>query len=324
MKIFLLINYIITRFIPIWIIFFAFIAYFFPQPFLYLKSWPGPALAFIIFIMGLSLPTEQFVQFFKKPQFALIGLAIKWILTVGISVTLAFLFFKHSPELATGIILAGAVPGGTSANLYTFMSNGSTALSIAMSALDTIIGPFLTPLILKNVAGQFIYIEFLPLFLKMVYIVFLPILAGLFIQWKWGDLIKQVKLFVAPLSAIALFIIVLATVASAQAAISLHMNVMPLLTFVVFLQVSFSMLAGYYVSKLFRFPEGYCRAMLFQTGICNTALAALLAMTYISPLAAIPSVMSVVINLTIGSIMALIFQRYGSDASTEPSKDLIA
>lgn len=292
---------------PIWILVFAVIAYLFPSQFSVLEKWPGPALAFIILIMGLSLPTVQFVNFLKKPKLAFLGIFLKWILTLSISLILAFVFFRNSPEIATGIILAGAVPGGTSANLYTYMANGTTVLSIAMSVIDTVIGPFLTPMIIKVFAGQLIYISFWPLFLKMVYIVFIPIVVGLIAQWKWGKTVQIVKPFVTPFSAIALFIIVLATVSSAQNAISNNISLIPLLFFVVFLQVSISMLGGYFVAKLFHFREGECRAMLFQTGICNTALAALLAMQYISPLAAIPAVISVVTNLTLGSTMAIRF-----------------
>ncbi|WP_161568240.1 bile acid:sodium symporter family protein [Anaerobacillus alkaliphilus] len=310
MTILKMLNYLITKFMPFWIVSCGIVAYLFPSTFLSLERWPGPALALIIFLMGLSLPTTQFIAFLKKPKLAFLGILLKWLLTVSIAVVLALVFFRNSPELATGIILAGAVPGGTSANLYTFMANGTTALSITMSAIDTVIGPFLTPLVIKAFAGQLIYIAFWPLFFKMVYIVFLPILAGLLIQWKWGKSVYLVKPLVAPTSAVALFIIVLATVSSAQQAISLHMSLMPLLVFVVLLQVIGSMAAGYYVAKLFRFQEGEARAMLFQTGICNTALAALLAMNYISPLAAIPAVIAVVINLTLGSIMAIIFMKH--------------
>lgn len=307
---------------PLWIISFAIIAYFFPSLFFVLEKWPGPALAFIIFIMGLSLPANQFIAFLKKPKLAFLGIFLKWVMTVSISMVLALVFFRTSPEIATGIILSGAVPGGTSANLYTFMANGATVLSISMSIIDTIIGPFLTPMVVKAFAGQLIYIAFWPFFLKMVYIIFIPISIGLFSQWKWGKSVENIKPFVTPFSAIALFIIVLATVSSAQDAISVNLPLMPLLIFVVFLQVLFSMIAGYYVAKLFRFREGECRAMLFQTGICNTALAALLAMEYISPLAAIPAVIAVVINLTLGATMAVVFHRI--DLKEKTSKTDVA
>jgi BASS family bile acid:Na+ symporter len=84
---------------------------------------------------------------------------------------------------------------------------------------------------------------------------------------------------------------------------------LPLLGFALFLQVAIPFVAGYYISKKIGLVEEECRTILFQTGICNTALAAILAMETISPLAAVPSVINMVINLSLGALAANYFSR---------------
>jgi len=296
---------IITKYLPLWILACSGIAYVYPEPF---RDWQGltaPSLAFILFAMGISLPTESIVAVLKRPKVMLLGVTWKWTITLAISIMIALLFFPDHTEMATGIILAGAVPSGTSANLYTFIAEGTTALSITMSAMDTFVGPVLTPVIMKAAAGKYVHVEFVPLFLKLIYIVLLPISLGLFIQWKWGGYVRRIRAAIPVLSAFCLFIVVLAVVSNSQEMLQQNLHLLPLLTLAVVLQVTLPMLAGYALARLFRFAEGDCRAIMFETGNCNTALAALLAIDHFSAGTAVPAVANVVANLSIGAFVAM-------------------
>ncbi|MEW9674074.1 bile acid:sodium symporter family protein [Ammoniphilus sp. 3BR4] len=295
---------VVTKPMPIWIVGCSLMAYGIPGLFSDLHRYTGLALAFILFAMGMSLKTDSILRVIKRPKALFAGVFLKWTVTLGVSVFIAGLVFGDQPDIAAGMILAGAVPSGTSANLYTFMANGATALSISMAAIDTFVGPVLTPVILKATAGKWIVVEFLPLFKKMVYIVLLPILAGLAVQWKWGKQAEKVRPVIPLFSALCLFIVVLAVVSQSQPILSENKGLLPLIAISVIFQVSVPMLAGYVLSKWLRFREEECRAILFETGICNTALAALLAMDHISASAAVPAVANMVANLSIGAYVA--------------------
>lgn len=298
---------ILTRFLPLWILCSALLAYHFPTLFHFMKSWTGPALAFILFNMGLTLSLASLRQVMIQPKNALLGVLGKWTVTLGISFLLAFLFFRDNPTLMAGVILAGAVPSGTSANLYTFMAGGTLALSIMMSAVDTLIGPFATPIIMKSTVGSVVPVAFLPVFLQMVYIVLLPIALGLVVQLKWEIRLYNIRRIIPLLSALALLVVDLAIVSSAQSMLKTYLHLLPLLFLCVFLQVTIPMIIGYFYGVGIRAAEADRRAIVYEFGICNTALAALLAMDHISPIAAIPAVANMITNTTMGALIAVLW-----------------
>ncbi|GGA18821.1 bile acid:sodium symporter family protein [Psychrobacillus lasiicapitis] len=307
MKFIRIATHIISKYMPAWIVVLSFIAYFLPNLFIPIRNLTGLGLGTIFLLMGLSLSTEKLLLVIKNPKHALIGVLLKWSIMVAISICVAYLFFGNNAELATGIILAGTVPSGTSANVYTFIAGGEAALSITMATMDTVISPILTPTLVQFFAGKLIPIAFWPLFLNIIYIVFIPLFLGLYIQWKFGEKIEKVKPYTPVLSQLALFIVVLSVVSSAQSSLQANLSILPLIFVAVFFQVSIPMCAGYLLAKWWKVPEQNARAILFHTGICNTALAATLAMEHVSSLAAVPAVANMVVNLTIGAIVANFF-----------------
>lgn len=307
MKAIPLVSSIISKYLPIWIIVLSFVAYMFPDVFVSIRSLTGFGLGMIFLLMGLSLSTDKLLVVIKNPKYAFLGVLFKWTIMVSVSITIAYLFFQDEAEIATGIILAGTVPSGTSANIYTFIAGGEVAVSITMATMDTFISPLLTPTLVQIFAGKLIPIAFLPLFLNIIYIVFIPLLAGLFIQWKWTEPVKKVRPYTAVLSQLALFIVILSVISNAQISLQENLLILPMIFLAVILQVTIPMTAGYFAARLCKAPVQTSRAILFHTGICNSALAATLAMEHVSSLAAVPAVANMVVNLTIGATVASMF-----------------
>lgn len=300
-------SLIISKFLPIWIVLLSLIAYLIPDAFISIRGLTGAGLGLIFLLMGMSLSMEKLFTIIKNPKHALLGVLLKWTIMVSVTVAVAYLFFRDNAEIATGVILAGTVPSGTSANIYTFIAGGEVALSITMATMDTFISPILTPTLVQMFAGKLIPIAFWPLFLNIIYIVFIPLVTGLLLQWKWAKRTEFVKPYTAVLSQLALFVVVLSVISNAQASLQENLSILPLVFLAVFFQVTIPMVAGYFISKALKIPEENSRAILFHTGICNTALAATLAMEHVSSLAAVPAVANMVINLTIGAIVANLF-----------------
>lgn len=87
---------ILTKFLALWIICSALLAYHFPEQFAFLQDWTSPALAFILFSMGLTLSRESLKRVIIHPRNALLGVLGKWTLTLGVSLFLAFLSLFYS------------------------------------------------------------------------------------------------------------------------------------------------------------------------------------------------------------------------------------
>jgi BASS family bile acid:Na+ symporter len=87
-----------------------------------------------------------------------------------------------------------------------------------------------------------------------------------------------------------------------------HLSLLPLLFLCVFLQIALPLLLGYLYGAGLRAPEAERRALSYEFGICNTALAALLALHHIGPLAAVPAVANLITNTCVGSLLAVTWQ----------------
>lgn len=299
-----------AKFLPLWLLCFSFIAYLFPNAFITMQGLTGICLGLIFFLMGMSLQTEQIVQTFKHPKYALIGFGLKWIIMVGVSIFIAFGFFKNNPEIASGFILAGTVPSGTSANLYTFIAGGEVALSLTMATLDTIVAPLVTPTFVQVTIGQVVPVNFWALFFNIIFIVFIPLFFGLFLQWKFPRNVQFIQPYSSVISQLALLVIILAVVSKAQPTLQENLTLLPLIFLLVFFQVTLPMFGGFLLAKWFKFPRSHIIAVTFHVGICNTALSATLATEHISALAAVPSVVTVIVNLTIGAMVAKLFESH--------------
>lgn len=304
-----LIMSLLAKYLPFWLLCFSLIAYLFPNGFMIVQGLTGVCLGLIFLLMGMSLHTEQIVETIKRPKYALIGFGLKWIIMVGVSILIAFGFFKHNPEIASGFILAGTVPSGTSANLYTFIAGGEVVLSLTMATLDTIVAPLVTPSFVQVTIGQVVPVNFWALFTNIILIVLIPLFVGLFLQWKFPSKVQVVQPYSSIISQISLLVIILAVVSKAQPILAENITLLPLIFLLVFFQVTLPMFGGYILAKWLGFPRGHVIAVTFHVGICNTALSATLATEHISALAAVPSVVTVIVNLTVGAIVAKLFER---------------
>ncbi len=255
-------------------------------------------------MMGVTMDLGQLKHFLKKPALPLIGIAGKWTVLFGMSFLLAKFFFAHNAQLAGGVILTGAVPSGTSANLFSLIGGGNVALSVTMSALDTLAGPALTPVLAHWAIGPFVQFSLWPFVWQMIRVVFIPLITGGLFQLFGRRLSKGLKKVTPALSALALYIVVLGVVSKASSAFLVNKQILIPLILEVVLQVSIPMLAGYWYAKLWRMDEASCRSVLFEVGIPNAALAAVLAAANIGALAGLVAVLNMIGNLTFGAVAA--------------------
>jgi bile acid:Na+ symporter, BASS family len=299
-------TFIITRLMPIWIVMLAIIALWLPNVFRSWNALAGLAIGFVLFIMGLTMDSARLKQLLIRPQSTLLGSLGKWMIAPIVSIALAVSFFGFS-QLSYGVIMAGIVPSGTSANLNSLIGRGDLALSVTMSAFDTFIGPLITPLLTKWLIGSSVHVDYLAFLLKMLRIVFLPLIIGICLQFWFPRLNRMIKPIAPIASSLALYIVVLGVAANASVFIMINSNVLPRVLLCVILQITLQMVIGYAYAKCLRFDDAGCRSVLFEVGICNSALATVLANDAFGPIAGMASMANMVCNLTLGSLAAAVF-----------------
>jgi BASS family bile acid:Na+ symporter len=300
--------FVISRLMPIWILICAAVAFQFHNIFNPLGGCVAPAIGCVMFFMGLTLDLDRLKMLIRRPLTVVLGSAGKWLFVPVIGITVAAVFFGvHSPT-GSGIVMAALVPSGTSANMNSLIGGGDIAYSVTMSAVDTVVGPFLTPLMAELSLRTGVHLAYLPFVWKMIRMVFLPLLSGITLQ----AFIPSTRALLAPvtplLSAFALYGIVLGIVSGAAHVLTLNSGIFPLIALAVVLQIGAQMVAGFLYGKLLRLDDCSCRSLIFEVGICNSALAAVLAQDVFGSLAAVAAIANMVCNLTMGSIVAALIK----------------
>lgn len=184
----------------IWIFAAVTISMYFPQFFLKVgdfefKELIIPLLQVIMFGMGSQMSVKDFAGVIKMPKGVLIGLFCQFTIMPIIGVTIASIF-GFPPEIAAGIILVGASPSGLASNVMSFIAKANLALSVTLTAIATLLAPFITPMLMSVLAQQYVPIDFWNMMLGIFNMVILPILAGLLFNAIAYGVVKQKKIII--------------------------------------------------------------------------------------------------------------------------------
>ena len=144
-------------------------------------------LALIMLGLGLGLKIEDFAKVFKSPKDFFIGCFCQLII-LPIVAFILILIFKITPEIAIGVMIIAAAPGGVTSNILTKFANGDVALSISLTAVISLISIISVPLIIfgsanligiTNISQN---ISMTGIALKMFLVVTVPVILGMIIR----------------------------------------------------------------------------------------------------------------------------------------------
>ena len=270
-------------------------------------SWVNPLLGIVMFGMGMTLKLGDFKVVFTKPKAVITGILSQFIIMPLIAWVLC-LVFQLPTELAVGVMLVGCCPGGTSSNVMTYLSKGDVALSVGMTAVSTVLAPFLTPLLTLLYAGQRVEVTPVNMFMSIVKVVLVPIALG-FVVNHFFHTFTQNAVRVLPLISTTAIVLIICAVVSANSAKIMTSGL--LILAVVILHNLLGYLTGFGVGKLLKLDSTKCRAISIEVGMQNSGLATSLAAAHFAqyPLATIPgAVFSVWHNIS-GALLANFFAR---------------
>ena len=273
----------------------------------------GVALMFTMWGMGLSLALEDFKRVLQKPKAVALGLVNQLILLplIGYALLLAF---PTSPEVAVGIMILAACPGGPTSNLMSLLAKADTALSVTLTAITSLVTiitiPFIVNFGLEQFAGegQTIQLPILETIGKMVAVMIVPMALGMFIKSKNEDFAKKMDRPVRIISVVLLAIIIIGLIISKKDVISSYFvqaGVLALLLNVV------TMLIGFASARLFSLSTKQSTTISLETGIQNGTLALAVAITLLNNEAygIAPAVYSLLMYLSGGILVSLVLKK---------------
>ena len=313
-------RFIINRLMPVWLIVFGIVAYMVPAPFTVLTPYAATMLGGVIMLMSLTLTLRALGEVFARPKAVIGGFLIKWITVPLAAVVAAHLFYAHQPDLAAGTILDGSVPAGVSSNLFTFIGHGSVALAISLTFIHTLLSPFMTPAFTSVLASKYVSVDFVAMLKQMLQLVVVPVVIGLAVRYSAGEKrIRRAEPFLPMVSALLLYSIELGLVSHSAPAIRQNLDWVPVVTAVTSLLTAINLALAYLLAKGLRLPERQARAIMFDVGVYNSGLGAVLAGLNFGPLAILPPLLNSVMNMIIGALLAAwLHNRVPAPEANEP------
>ncbi len=132
----------------------------------------------VMFGMGIHMSVRDFSSLATTGKGVLIGLLCHFSVMplMGFLLTKIFAF---DPEIAAGIILIGSCSSGLASNVMVYLARANLVLSVIVTAMATLAAPFLTPLLMKLLAGTLIEVHFLDMMMEIIKIIIVPIGAAL-------------------------------------------------------------------------------------------------------------------------------------------------
>mgnify|MGYP004474729151 FL=1 len=295
----------------------AIIALIFPQPIhaAIPTSWVNTLLGIVMFGMGMTLKLSDFKVVFTKPKAVICGILSQFIIMPALAFLLVTLF-QLPTELAVGVILVGACPGGTSSNVMTYLAKGDVALSVGMTACTTIMAPFVTPALVLLLAGQTVDVSYVSMLASIVQVVLVPIALGFVINYFFSKFAEAFGKALPLISVIAICLIIMAVVSANAAKL---MSTGLLVIAVVMLHNVCGYALGYLAGRLLGLTKEQMRTLSIEVGMQNSGLATSLATMHFAamPMAAVPgTVFSVWHNIS-GAVYANILARTAESKKDE-------
>ncbi|MFM8519787.1 MAG: bile acid:sodium symporter family protein [Solirubrobacterales bacterium] len=237
------------------------------------------ALAVIMFTLGLGLTLDDFKRVFVFPKGVSIGLfnlvLISPLLAFGIAEVLDL-----DPAMALGLVLLGASPGGTLANMFTHLAKGETALSVTMTAISSVVSVITIPIFLTLAnnyfdAGKSLEdVNMVFVALRTFLITVVPLSLGMFVRSRSPEWVDRYQPTFMKVSVVLFFLVVLAAIVSELDLIRENfwrVAAGALLLNIIAMTLSFS------VARLARLSERQATAIAMELGIHNGTVAIVVA-----------------------------------------------
>lgn len=285
-------------------------ALFWPGTCLWIRTkWINYLLMIVMFGMGLTMKLGDFAVVFRQPRDVIVGCLAQFIVMPLLAFGLGRVF-GLSDELLVGVVLVGTCPGGTSSNVITYLSKGDTALSVGMTSINTLLAPFLTPLLTYLYLRTSVSVDVKAMFMSIIQVVIVPIGLGLLINKVFGNYTQKIRDALPSVSVTAICLIVAAVVSHNSEKI----RATGLVIFaVVILHNILGYLCGYLIGVAFRMDLPRKKAVAIEIGMQNSGLATTLAGSAFPgmAMATVPGAIFSVWHNISGAVLAGIFQRMG-------------
>jgi len=276
------------------------------------------ALAFIMFALGLGLTFADFARVAKKPRDFIVGAASQLILLPAVAFALVSVW-SLPPELALGVMIIAAAPGGVTSNILTAFARGDVALSISLTAVISLVCVVTIPFIVVFAHGQLMGgdavgdVSVGKTALSVFVIVTVPVVLGLLVRQFASGFAIGVKRIAERVSTILFVIVLLGAIIKERDNIVAYFAQAGLVTLA--LNVAMMVLA-YGIARIFASGSRQRIAISIECGLQNGTLAiAVATLMFGGGLVAVPAATYSLIMFATALIYIALLRRGGAAAT---------
>jgi len=233
------------------------------------------ALAFIMFVLGLGLTGADFLRVAKQPRDFLVG-SFSQILLLPIIAFILVKLWPIAPELAIGVMIIAAAPGGVTSNLLTSFAKGDVALSISLTAIISLLCVFTIPFIVltsvnmlggSNVDSN---ISLVSMSRDMFLIVTVPVVLGMIFRKIFYGITSKIEPIAKKISIILFILVLLGAIAAERENVVSYFAHAGLITLVLNVVMMF---VAYHVARLLASGTKQKKCITIECGLQNGTLA---------------------------------------------------
>ena len=262
------------------------------------------SLIIIMLGMGLSLVLDDFKKILVTPKAIFVGLTNQLIIVplVGFALTMVF---PLKPEIAIGIMILAACPGGPTSNLISHLAKGDVALSVSLTAFSSFITILTIPFIVNFAltrfldAGQMIELPIIETIMQIFIIIVIPITIGMVIRKYKESFALKMENPVRKASAIVIALVIFGVIYKERANLVSYFQQAGV---VALLLNSITMLIGYFSARIFKIKDRRAVSISIESGIQNGTLAITIAVVILgnTTFAIVPAIYSLLMFFTGG------------------------
>jgi BASS family bile acid:Na+ symporter len=275
-----------------------------PEAVLWMRPALQPAFAVTMLAVGTLVRPEQVRAFAEAPLRPLSGLLGQYTIMPLCAGAVSLCF--DDPQLRTGIVLVGCMPGAMASNVMTVLARGDLILSVTMTSLATLLCPLVIALWLPLLADARIDVPVGALVWNASWMVVIPVLLGIAARWARPDLPPRWDRAATLCASVAIVLIILVVVAANRerlSDLSLGLGLAML-----GLNLAAYALAWAYGSTL-RWPASQRRTLVIEVGMQNAGLGSVLALAHLGEAGAVPSAFYTALCVATASLMIPLSRR---------------
>ena len=233
------------------------------------------ALAFIMFALGLGLTGADFLRVIKQPKDFFVG-AISQIILLPVIAFVLVKIWPISPELAIGVMIIAAAPGGVTSNILTSFAKGDVALSISLTAIISLLSVITVPFIivtsigllgLENVSQN---ISLASMAISMFLIVTVPVIIGIIFRRFASNAAIKFEPIAKKISIVLFIIVLLGAILAEKDNIVSYFADAGLITLLLNVIM---MIVAFYVAQLLATGNEQKKCIAIECGLQNGTLA---------------------------------------------------